>query len=441
MRTYALLALLPYLALVTAAPAERPAYLGKGSHPLAKRACPAKEASSSTTAGVPATSLTSDVAAATASVSDIAAVAVGGGNGGGSGRGSHTWGGAGGTRTASGAVEVPTTTAADPVVPTTEDGTMSILPVTDIKPVETASEVDSATATGGAGATDAATATFVGTLPTTTAGADPAVTSADPAVTSAVTSAAAATTSASTGGNTGAGSTGGVGLAVDSSGWQALSNLPGLDWYWNWNIVPFDVAGVEFVPCVWGKAMVEQVAGATFPAGSTHIMSFNEPDQGSNVGGSDIDAAEAATLHQQWTTALTADLKIGSPAVARGGTTWFNNWLTACAGSCKYDFVPIHFYGTSAPDLITYIKEFPADGKPIWVTEFDCQDFSTGYVCTADEVNEFMTTAIEWFRGEGASYVERWSWFGAFPGMSTATNGLEAADASMNALGTAYLAL
>lgn len=32
------------------------------------------------------------------------------------------------------------------------------------------------------------------------------------------------------------------------------------------------------------------------------------------------------------------------------------DWVAACAGQCQYDFVPFHFYGTNANELIKYAQ-------------------------------------------------------------------------------------
>lgn len=79
-------------------------------------------------------------------------------------------------------------------------------------------------------------------------------------------------------------------------------------------------------------------------------------DMTSAVGGSNIGAASAATLHQQWVTELGGQYLIGSPAVARGSKKWMDDWVAACAGNCVHDFVPFHFYGTDVEQLIQYVE-------------------------------------------------------------------------------------
>lgn len=96
----------------------------------------------------------------------------------------------------------------------------------------------------------------------------------------------------------------------------------------------------------------------------------------------------------------------------------------------------------------THDQDFHARyNKPLWLTEVGplnkgrlvlndqtaCHDYSTGQVCTEDQVKAFMKTAIGWFEGEGSSIVERWAWFGAFPDSASGgnTNGLENTDGTV----------
>lgn len=95
-------------------------------------------------------------------------------------------------------------------------------------------------------------------------------------------------------------------------------------------------------------------------------------------------------------------------------------WIVACRGQCIYDFVPIHFYGTDASDMIAYIKEFhDTYKKPIWVTEFACLEFGgSNKRCNKVKAEAFMKTVIDYMK-TAESGVERWNWFGAFLPSST----------------------
>ncbi|KAJ9119004.1 hypothetical protein QFC22_003493 [Naganishia vaughanmartiniae] len=159
---------------------------------------------------------------------------------------------------------------------------------------------------------------------------------------------------------------------------------------------------LDFVPMAWGTGSVDGFAAdsSNFDAiGVSHLLSFNEPDQSLDVGGSGISPSDGAAYHQRiFNITMAAKYRIGSPAVARGSKWWmevsgdesatecmFTNdlisilqqWVTACAGACAYanevlvvDFVPLHFYGINADDMISYIEDFLVSfGKPVWVTE------------------------------------------------------------------------
>ncbi|WWC72096.1 uncharacterized protein I206_106056 [Kwoniella pini CBS 10737] len=232
-----------------------------------------------------------------------------------------------------------------------------------------------------------------------------------------------------------------AGLGLSWQSYQKLANTKGLKWYYNWSFWPMSMGDIEYVPMIWGESSINDWDG-NVPTGSTYILGFNEPDQPSSAGGSNMNVTQGSLLHQKWTNKLVnKNIKIGSPAVARGGSWWFNGWLQACNGQCKFDFVPIHFYGTNANDLITYIKTFPSQGKPIWLTEVACLDFSSGQKCTLQENKDFMKISINWFESiEGKKFIERWSWFGAFPDV-TDPWGLENSNGTLNDLGNYYLTL
>ncbi|ORX40547.1 glycosyl hydrolase catalytic core-domain-containing protein [Kockovaella imperatae] len=248
-----------------------------------------------------------------------------------------------------------------------------------------------------------------------------------------------------TGGSAGGGGAGGAGLGINYSSLFKAQNFPGLTWYWNWALTPSsDTGSLEFVPNVHSASNVDGVASAAASwTNVRYVLGFNEPDISASDGGSDIDPSTAAALHQQWVAALDGKYQIGTPAVARGGKTWMQQWLAACEGKCEYDFVPFHFYGTNAQDLISYAQDFYTTfQKPLWLTEWDCHDYSTGASCPDQAATElFMKTVVDWFKGEGSSMVHRWAWFGAFPGMSTDVNGLENSDGTANTLGDYYVSL
>ncbi|KAI5449363.1 hypothetical protein NCC49_004768 [Naganishia albida] len=221
-----------------------------------------------------------------------------------------------------------------------------------------------------------------------------------------------------------------------------------IGWTYDWNSVivpgtPLDK--LDFVPMAWGSGSADGFArdSANFDAlGVSHLLSFNEPDQQFDVGGSSLSAQDGAKYHQMiFNSTLASKYRIGAPAVARGSKWWLEGWIRECAGGCAYDFVPLHFYGTNADDFIAYIKDFIASfGRPVWVTEYACLDFgqSPTYFCTASEEEEFHRKASAYMYNE--PLVERYAAFGTLKswGLAGYAGALMDSDGHINDLGRLY---
>lgn len=140
-----------------------------------------------------------------------------------------------------------------------------------------------------------------------------------------------------------------------------------ISWYYNfhWNVsavyasLPQDQ--VEFVPMLWGGGSNDSyfVGNVTNlrsdKAGGkrniTHVMAFNQPDQPSSNGGSEMAPAVAA---QSWVRNLkplrdSFGIKLGLPVVGDPRSGWMDQFLKNCSrvnkGECEYDFVPFHSFG------------------------------------------------------------------------------------------------
>jgi hypothetical protein len=109
-------------------------------------------------------------------------------------------------------------------------------------------------------------------------------------------------------------------------------------------------------------------------------MGFNEPDNSFANGGSNVPPDAAAKYWiKQLEPLRKLGVSLGAPAVtgAPSGFTWLANFTAACNGSCTFDFIPIHWYGSfdgMASHIAGVLDVYP--GKKIWVTEF-ALDFSS----------------------------------------------------------------
>ncbi|KAF8639652.1 hypothetical protein AX17_000917 [Amanita inopinata Kibby_2008] len=150
--------------------------------------------------------------------------------------------------------------------------------------------------------------------------------------------------------------------------------------------------GYEGIPMLWGEKQVEDFKNLVKPGYAKYVMGFNEPNEASQ---SAMDPGRAATLWKAVIDPLkTQGYTLISPACTNGlsGKQWIEDFIKACNG-CQIDAIALHYYGTSAQDMIKYLIDFHQTfQRPIWVTEFACQDFSYRTSCSRGDIFNFMGT-------------------------------------------------
>ena len=91
-------------------------------------------------------------------------------------------------------------------------------------------------------------------------------------------------------------------------------------------------------PMIWSPPL----PAASKIRGAKYLLTFNEPDNGSQ---SNVSPTQAASLWPQIESIAATDgiPYIVSPAVA-SSVTWMQQFFNACTG-CKVDYIAVHFYG------------------------------------------------------------------------------------------------
>jgi hypothetical protein len=242
------------------------------------------------------------------------------------------------------------------------------------------------------------------------------------------------------------------GMASNTAASAGLS--PGIGWWYDWSNAapktPAPAAGIVFVPMIWGSA---DLLGP-IPAGSTHVLGFNEPNFKAQANLTPAQAA--ADWPQVEMLARAQGIPLVSPAVNFCGSasntsgcsdptitdpyTWLKDFFLACTG-CEVDAVAVHWYNCDLPSLRAYIdgnvdaggtlQGFLQFGKPVWLTEFSCDATHT----VADQT-AYMQKAVPYL--ESNAHVARYAWFSASPIPNAL---LEAPDGAVTALGALYASL
>jgi hypothetical protein len=149
-----------------------------------------------------------------------------------------------------------------------------------------------------------------------------------------------------------------------------VQNGSDITWYYNYGDKPSNVykdvpqEQFEFVPMMWGvgsdssdttflqnvKSLIEDGVNIT------HVLGFNEPDAGNDVGGSNLDPKVAA---EAWVANFEPlgemGVKLGLPACTGGwgSMPWLKQFLGNCSAiksqygpkkNCTWDYLPVHWY-------------------------------------------------------------------------------------------------
>jgi hypothetical protein len=205
-----------------------------------------------------------------------------------------------------------------------------------------------------------------------------------------------------------------------------------VSWAYNWGDTSSGLTGLEYVPMLWGLGSHTNgwTAAATnaIAAGSTALLTFNEPDLSSQ---SNIDYETAAQGFMDNVQQFAGKARLGAPAVTNGGApmglTYMQNFLGACkTKGCTIDFVCIHWYnGGTADDFKTYVQNaYTQSGNlPVWITEFQAPGD------TAEQI-AFLQEVIPWL--DSQSFVEKYAYFMASDGI------LLSAGSTLSTLGETF---
>jgi O-glycosyl hydrolase len=190
---------------------------------------------------------------------------------------------------------------------------------------------------------------------------------------------------------------------------------------------------------LWGDKQKEQFRSIVKPGYAKKALGFNEPDIGSQ---SLMSPTAGVQLWREYMQPLKASgYTLISPAVTSGptGRPWLSNFIAQCTG-CSIDAIAVHWYGTDAQVFIKYLQETHAIyGRPLYVTEFACQNFTGGAQCSADQIWSFMRTVTAFM--DNTSWVVAYYAFGVMHDMGNVNylNQLMAGNGGPTPLGFEYI--
>ena len=221
-------------------------------------------------------------------------------------------------------------------------------------------------------------------------------------------------------------------------------------WRYDWGDSALSITNrnLEFTPMSWMSTgtTAPRIATRIAAYGTTHIMSFNEPDNLTQSGqyNNFTDFNAAVPFHKEL---MKIGCRIVSPGCLEDGVFgYLDNFNTlARLTDTRMDAISIHWsdWGNYTADEGTVTglqifnrfkvhlkKVYDTFGLPIWITEFNANPNRSAAV-----QSEFMTLALPYL--ESLDYVERYNWFQSANGNSDLYVGKVAAN-GLTPLGTIY---
>ncbi|KAI0356575.1 glycoside hydrolase [Trametes cingulata] len=216
-----------------------------------------------------------------------------------------------------------------------------------------------------------------------------------------------------------------------------------VQWYYTWS--PESIrTDIEFAPMLWGPGQTSDwdnnINRTIKQQHVTHVLGFNEPEI---AGQSNISPTDAAALWKAHIEPLKAQgIRLGSPALsgAPQGKQWLTDWYNACGGGCTVDFMPLHWYDIDSTAFMQYLEDYhDTFQKPVWVTEWACQNFNDAdEQCSLQDIVDLMNATQSFM--DNTPWVERYAWFGAMRDLQGVNqeNALMSAQGRITPLGQQY---
>ncbi|KAJ9606641.1 hypothetical protein H2200_008649 [Cladophialophora chaetospira] len=196
--------------------------------------------------------------------------------------------------------------------------------------------------------------------------------------------------------------------------YQSFISSNKITWLYNWEMwqSPGLPHGLEYVPQVRLGSQAAQIDQFLSQIHAKHFIGFNEPEM---VSESNMPVGTAIALWKQYVEPAKGKFHfhLGSPAMTSSpqGKAWLQSFWRECGSSI--DFVVVHWYGTDANQLETFLKDMYATfKKPLWLTEFAYSfQRTTPPVPTTAEVEDFLKKALPML--DSLECVERYAFSGS----------------------------
>lgn len=204
-----------------------------------------------------------------------------------------------------------------------------------------------------------------------------------------------------------------------------------VSWYYTWDDKPnlaHPPTNITFCPMLWGHKNVNSFRANVLhnPDGPNNsgkcVLGMNEVNQ---KGQADMTPEEGCNLMRDNVIPLKQHgYYIVSPVTtnAPNGIEWMDQFRGNCSDVFdNIDAMALHYYDTNATNFREYVNRWhDRYNRPIWVTEYACQDFNGGPQCSQSQTNQFQVEMAHWF--DQQDFIEAYAPFGVMRNMQGVDN-------------------
>ncbi|KAK0462613.1 glycoside hydrolase [Desarmillaria tabescens] len=222
-------------------------------------------------------------------------------------------------------------------------------------------------------------------------------------------------------------------------------------WYYTWSPKSYiPGTNIEFVPMLWGSKETEEFSSTindTLAGGGvTAVLGMNESQETQQ---SNLTCSEGADMWKTYIEPLRSHsegVKLGSsaPSGAPSGKIWLEQFLTVFCDTLSVlqaNCFVTDWFDINSTQFVSHLQNFHGTfDRPIWVTEWVCQNFNDAdnNQCSEEEIKVFLNATQSFM--DNTDWVERYTWFGAMTDLQGVNQGnaLMNSDRDINSLGKQY---
>ena len=215
------------------------------------------------------------------------------------------------------------------------------------------------------------------------------------------------------------------GLAWPNANGMDIKNFitGGVSFAYSWDATPgwdgFPIDELVFCPMLWGNKNADDFMNKVVNDQNGKFnkykcaMGMNEVNQ---KGQADMSGKDACSLMRSHIMPL-ADkgwyiIGPSTTSAPNGLTQWYKQFQSECGDVFdRMDAISLHWYDVSIDAFKKYVENWHNTfKKPVWITEFACQNFNGGAQCSKSEADQMMKEMSDWFMQQ--DYVVGFSPFG-----------------------------